>query len=240
MNRQPDPAASLDAIAANYSELDFDRQVVRRAARLLAERVRGRRVLEMGCSLLDLSRALCAAAREFEIVEGAQRFVRLAKSELGDRAKVHHALFEEFKPTARYEVIVFANTIHHIADAGALLARIRGWLTLGGFLILTAPNVLSLHRRVGVKMGLLPEPAAASQRNVNFAQPGRYTMPELVKLVEVSGYRILATSTYFLKPLDNAQMERLKPTDSLLDALFDLGREFPEMASTLYVEASPQ
>ena len=237
MNDQFSLMQNLNAIADKYREADFNRQVVQRAARLLPDKVHGRRVLEMGCSWLDLSRVLCGEAREFEIVEGTKRFAQLASSELGGRAKVHQKLFEEFLPSAPYEVIVFANTIHHISDPGALLVKIRSWLTTAGLLIVTAPNTLSLHRRLGVKMGLLADPAAASERNRLFAQPGRYTMEILTRQLAEAGFAILRYDTYFLKPFSDAQMEALRLDAAVLDALFELGREMPELASTLYVEA---
>ena len=57
--------------------------------------------------------------------------------------------------------------LEHVEKPVALLSRAATWLAPGGRLLVDVPNGLSLHRMVGVKMGLLKEPCELNQRDLD-------------------------------------------------------------------------
>ena len=74
--------------------------------------------------------------------------------------------------------------LKHLDDPSTILNRARGWLKPTGFLIATTPNARSLHRRVGVYMGLLN---------------GLNDLSETDRALEISVITIWLLSAYYLR-----------------------------------------
>jgi 2-polyprenyl-3-methyl-5-hydroxy-6-metoxy-1,4-benzoquinol methylase len=230
----------LESLVPRYEQGTFWKKYVRKCGQFIAPKIAGKLVLEMGCSTLVVSKMLAVVARKLEIVEGARTFAQNARDHFGDAVTVYNTLFEEFTPSQRYQAIVFTNTLHHLSNPLEILLRIRDWLTPGGSLYVTVPNMRSMHRRLGVKMGLLPDLFASSDRNEIFRQPGRYTKETLIDLCTGCGYHVKECFSFFLKPFSDAQMELLNPSDEMIDALFELGQELDDLGCLLYAELSPK
>lgn len=227
---------NLDHIAQEYYACRFWETYVRKCGDIIVPRIKGKSVLEMGCSTLIVSKMLAEAAGRLEIVEGAASFAEQARCCFKGETAVNHCLFEEFEPSTRYDAIVLTNTLHHLANPREILMKIRQWLAPDGVLYITVPNMTSLHRQIGVQMGLLPDVFAETPRNKVFQQPGRYTKQSLQQLCISCGYDVIDCYGFFLKPFSDAQMQLLEPDDRLIDALFELGKIHEDMASLLYIE----
>jgi hypothetical protein len=52
-----------------------------------------------------------------------------------------------------------------------------------------------------------------------------------------SGYEILESYPYMLKPFSNEQMAKLDLGWPIIDALFEIGKEHPDLASHLFIRA---
>ena len=247
MHEDP-PSAALDAadsrglerIAEDYdTATDFDGVLARFAARLIAEHVRGRRALECGAASGVMTEVLADCAAELEVVEGARTYADALRQRYGPRVEVHNVMLEDFAPRARFDVVVMAGLLHHLAEPGALLARARAWVGDGGKLLVTVPNMQSFHRRLGVAMGGVDTPYATSERNRRFRQPGRFDRERLHALFEASGWRMAEMSGFFFKPFPHEMMTALAPSDDLLEGLFEMGRRHPDIACQIFAVATP-
>src|SRR5262249_7164641 len=76
-------------------------------------------------------------------------------------------------------------------------------------------------------------------RNVRFAQPGRYDAAKLRCDVEAAGLVAADSFAFFLKPFPHDVMNGIEFSEDALRGLFRLGIEFPELACQLYIEARP-
>lgn len=231
---------SIQKQAERYDVNEFWDMYCNCLARVLTPKIRNKHLLEMGCGELVMSKIFVKHASQFDIVDAAKTFVENAQRILPKKVHIYHSLFEEFNPLGQYEAIVFTNTLHHIYHPTDLLRRIKGWLSKDGRLYITAPNILSLHRRLGVKMGIINSFEEESERNIMFNQPGRYTLDSLKKMCISCGYRVNESFCFFLKPFSYDQMNSLKLSQDAIDALFHLGKEYPDIANSLYVDLSPQ
>ncbi|MBI4665269.1 MAG: methyltransferase domain-containing protein [Nitrospinae bacterium] len=230
----------LEGISRHYNVYEgFDRRQNEVVGEMMAERVRGKRTLELGCANGLITGMLLKTAAALDVVDGAGKYIAEVTAKYGPAISAHVSLFEEYDPPCKYEAVVFANTLHHIHAPEALLERIRGWVAPGGRLYITAPNMLSLHRRLGVLMGKLKDTHDATERNLAFDQPGRYTKASLIAQLERAGYRVVECHGFFLKPFSHAQMETLDPSPELMKALCQMGRELEEYASLIFAEAEP-
>src|SRR5262249_5026143 len=154
---------------------------------------------------------------------------------VGPHVVFHHALFEDFAPPRRFDDIVMARALEHLDDPVGLLRTMRAWLEPGGRLHLVVPNAQSLHRRLGVHMGMLDRPGGLGGRDHKYG-PRRVYDDDLLRChVREAGWRVEQLTGVFLKPLSNAQMTAFAP--ELLDALFEVGRELPRYCAELYAVA---
>ena len=230
----------LDDVARTYAvRQDFDLHLARATGSIIAARVKGKSVLELGCADGVITEMLVPLAARLEIVEGAAAYARAIRAKVPATVAVHQALFEEFLPEKPFDVVIMASVLHHIVEPAILLRRIRDWLVPGGRLMITVPNMSSMHRRLGVLMGHLPEVDAPTERNRFYGQPGRFTKERLSALALQSGYDVSECFGFFLKPFSHAQMERLDPSPELVGALFELGRQFEDLACQIFLEATP-
>jgi len=87
-----------------------------------------------------------------------------------------------------YRVLLFADTIEHIADPGALLRRVRSQLRGDGALVLSVPNVANWAIRLSLFFGRFryTERGILDRTHLRF-----FTKKTLVELVEASGYRVV-------------------------------------------------
>jgi 2-polyprenyl-3-methyl-5-hydroxy-6-metoxy-1,4-benzoquinol methylase len=237
MSEKDEQMEYLNSLVDHYNKSRFWETYVKKTGDIIVPKLAGKTVLEMGCSTLIVSKMIAAVALKFDIVEGAENFTRNAREHFKDTVMVYHSLFEDFVPPYCYDAIVLTNTLHHLNDASGILMRLKGWLRPGGSVYITVPNMFSLHRRIGVVMGLLPDLSASTDRNILFGQPGRYTKENLVELLSTCGFLVKELYGYFLKPFSDDQMALLQPSDALINALFELGKQFEDIASLLYAEA---
>jgi 2-polyprenyl-3-methyl-5-hydroxy-6-metoxy-1,4-benzoquinol methylase len=228
----------LERAAAWYDSrrgLNYD--LVRSAAEMICERATGPRLLELGCAQGVMTRALAARFPEVVVVEGAHAHAETARAILGDPARVHHCLFEEFEPDRWFDDIVMAGVLEHVADPVGLLCRAARWLEAGGSLHIVVPNAESLHRRIGVALGMLRRLDELNEGDRAMGHRRVYTWDLLKAHIEEGGLQIVAREGNFLKPLSNAQMERWP--QALREAFRAVGRDLPQLCAEIYTQCRP-
>jgi 2-polyprenyl-3-methyl-5-hydroxy-6-metoxy-1,4-benzoquinol methylase len=192
------------------------------------------RVLEMGCADGEMTRFLRDDVAELHVLDAAEPYVDAAVA-LGDHVVGHVALFEEFEPTERFDAIVMAHVLEHVHDPVAVLDRARGWLAPGGRIVAVVPNADSLHRRLGVEMGLLEHRAQLNDQDVAIGHRRVYDRAHLDRDLRAAGLHVVAQGGILLKLLSNVQMQELEAErPALVGACFELGRDLPELCSEIY------
>ncbi len=231
-------AEELQRIAADYdSQHDFDRHLIGYGYQRIREWLHGERVLEMGCASGVMTRRLARDVRQLEVLDAAQSYLdALAADPALAGVRRHRALFEDFQPTGRFSDIVMARALEHVPEPVPLLRRVREWLEPAGRLHVIVPNAQSLHRRVGVAMGLLDAVDQLSERDHRFGHVRVYDKPMLMGHLSQAGLSPIHFDGVFLKPLANAQLADWD--EQLLDAFDEVGRALPEWCAELYIVAT--
>lgn len=239
MTRPAPDHARLDEIASRYDpsnpEQEFDYYLKRLQVETAGPWLLGGRVLELGCATGELSSLLAPLAREYHVVEGSARNVDAARARVPD-ATFFHSLWEDFAPDAAYSDVVAFNALEHAAEPVAVLERARSWLEPGGRVHVVVPNGLSLHRLVGVEMGLLADALSLSEGDRAQGHFRNYTIDALRADVAVAGLDTLHWQGIFLKVLSNRQM--LGWDWELIVALHRVAQQLPEHCAELYVCAT--
>ncbi len=218
-----DPAWSSDYYLARYRR------------RLLVPRVTGPRVLELGCAEGGVTSELVRRFPEVVAVDGSPALIEKARREIGaTNVEFVCALLEEFEAPGTFDSIVAACVLEHLEHAVAVLERCRTWLAPGGTMHVTVPNARALNRRVGVALGLLRKLDDLHERDIRQGHHRVYSLSTLTSDIEAAGMKVTFAAGNFLKPLSDAQMAGW--TDDLLDALYEVGLQCPDLCSEIYVE----
>jgi len=223
----------LDAIAATYdSKVDFDSHLIRYNYREMKPRLQGPAVLEMGCANGVMTRWLSTDFPVVHVVDASRCYIDEVSQTVGRNVIFHHALFQEFDCREKFNDIVMARALEHLEDPVSLLHSMRDWVEPGGRLHIVVPNAQSLHRRVGVYMGMLNRPDDLSERDKKYGHHRVYDVDLLRRHLSQAGWSAEQIVGVFLKPFSNAQMESF-PRE-VLDGLYEVGHELPWYCAELY------
>jgi len=215
-----------------HKAMTIDRKQILMMVRRGLPHCRGPKVLEMSYNDRGWTDALLDRGFDLTVIEGARYNVDYARAKYGDRLRISEVLFEEFEPTERYDSIIMSCIIEHVLDPGLVLRRAASWLNEAGVIILVVPNRLSLHRRVGLRCGLLESMEQLSEQDLAVGHRRLYTVESLTEEIANAGLRTPEIEGIFLKPLSSAQM--IDWPDSLLNAFDDMAHELRDYAAYLF------
>lgn len=231
-------ASRVSALSGFYlnDQLDIDRELIRYRYATLKPFFRGRRCLEMGPADGWMTRNLVDDFPELTVLDGSKALLE-AIPPAANLTKVHE-MFETFSPNGRFDTIIMEHILEHVEDPVALLARARAWVEPGGVVLLGVPNANSLHRLAAVKMGLLGRPDELNDRDHALGHRRVYTPDTFLGDIHAAGLDLLEMGGVFLKPLSNGQIQD-QWTRQMIDAFFELGKEFASNAAEIYAVCQP-
>jgi SAM-dependent methyltransferase len=115
--------------------------------RLLGRLPARSRVLDLGAGDGRLAAALARAGHRVTAVEPFREAV--AAHGVAGVEVVRSGLEELEVPENAYDLVVLWHVLEHLADPGAALERVHGWLASEGRLLVGVPNLDSLQARLG-------------------------------------------------------------------------------------------
>ena len=124
--------------------------------------------------------------------------------------------------------------LEHLKRPVASLRQVSTWMEKGGRLIVIVPNSDSIHRFIGVKLGMLKRVDELNVTDVNIGHKRVYNPARLRTTVETAGLIVKAFGGILIKPFSNKQMVSAC-SDKVLKAFFELGNTFPEIACEMFV-----
>ena len=135
------------------------------------------------------------------------------------------------------DFIICSGLLNEVAEPLNVLKAARSLLGTSGTVHVNVPNAYSIHRRLARAMGIIRAENQLTERNVRFAQYRVFDSDSLTGLAQEAGFRIVEQGGYFMKPFTHAQMQSLGDllSGEMLDGLWQLGRELPDLASEIYV-----
>jgi SAM-dependent methyltransferase len=117
-----------------------------------------------------------------------------------------------------FSLVVASSVLHEIPDVHAALSQVHHLLTEGGWLVLVVPNSNSLHRLVGVGLGLMSALSDQTDTERKMQQAAARSEAEWTGLLTDVGLEVVASEPFPLKPLDSAQMDGLHAAGRLTSA----------------------
>ena len=228
----------LDKLAIVHdTHKDFDGVIAFYTGKLISPQVKGKKVLEAGCSTGVITPMLLEHCKELEIVEGSNVYSKIVAEKYKEKIKMYCSLFEDFNSSGKYDAVVFSSVLHHLSDPFESLKHVREWLKPNGEIFITVPNMNSFHRELGVAMKIVKSVYDTSARNEYGSQFGRFDKSSLDKVVLDAGFEIIESSGFFFKPFPHEVMDKINLPENILDGLFEMGIRYPHLACQLYIKA---
>jgi trans-aconitate methyltransferase len=239
---------SIDSYTTEYMhDFGFEAQMVRYRRTLVLERLAHhapRSVIELGCGIDLQAEGYNAAGgswSDWSIVEPSQVFADHARASTLPNLNVVQGFFEDVVDQIpdSADLVLCSGLLHEVPDSDRLIAAMCKKMGPNTALHVNVPNAQSMHRQLAKAMGLIGNLKAISQRNASLQQPRVYDLPDLIAQLERHGLTTTTSGGYFVKPFTHKQMEPL--VDELgrevMDGLYELGKQMPNLGSEIYVEA---
>lgn len=219
----------LSTIAETYTQFDKDMKVNKFRVRTIVSLCRGPRILELGCADGLVTEKLVEKFEQVVAVDGSQELLSRAQ-ERAPKAEYVCALFEEYVPNTKqykfkFNTIILGHVLEHVLAPVPILKRVKEWLVEDGVMIITVPNGESIHRRVGVELGMIKSVTELNEDDIRIGHRRVYTLATLKTDVLEAGLSILHAEGIMFKPLSNRQMFHWP--DDLLDAYYRLAKKLP-------------
>lgn len=233
------------------SQYGFEAQMVKYRRKLLMERlmkIKPMTVVEVGCGAELLYQHYfqeAGAVDRWVIIEPGSEFYGVAADSGLPNLVAIQGFFEEAIPQIRVhlpappDLIIMSSVLHEVASALELLTAAQSIMGEKSVLHVNVPNATSFHRRLARSMGLINDEKVLSERNRELLQHRVYDRECLKEEIEKSGLAIASEGGYLIKPFTHAQMQAISPHlgEAVLNGLYQMGKDLPEMASEIYVEA---
>lgn len=215
----------------------FNAQLIRWRYEELAGFFKGSVCLELGSADGQGTEYLLRHFNRVVAVDGSKdAIVSLKKRFKDSKLEAIHSYFEELKTDEKFDTIVLAHILEHVDNPDGILKIAKSFLKSDGILIIDVPNGMSLHRQIGVQMGMLKKATALNEADHSIGHKRVYTPETFQKQVRDAGLKIQKFGGIFLKVLSNGQMDELF-NDEQKRAFLEIGKKNPELASEIYIVA---
>jgi 2-polyprenyl-3-methyl-5-hydroxy-6-metoxy-1,4-benzoquinol methylase len=181
---------------------------------------------------------------DYTVVDGSETFIaQIKKKYPGINAVV--SLFEDFKPSRKFDNIILGHVLEHVVDPVKILQICRIWLNEQGIILAAVPNKNSIHRQIGLKMGLLSALDDFSEKDKLHGHRRVFGVKSFQECFIKAGLNIVKQGGYWLKPFSDKQIEGLFKQSSdeidvnnMIQSFMEIGEEHPDIAGEIYIIAS--
>jgi 2-polyprenyl-3-methyl-5-hydroxy-6-metoxy-1,4-benzoquinol methylase len=230
--------SELNDVALNFSEDEgFEKVLMKYKISAISGFCIGDSMLDIGCGVGALTKTLAPKFKYVVGIDGSDiKIIKAKRYNSAQNISYVCTLFENYAPANSFDFIVSTNVLEHVDNAAEFLQRLKSWLTPKGLLVMTVPNALGLHKRIGKAMGLIHDFYDLTNADIQKGHKHVYDRERLKNVFVNSGYQIKHVGGILLKPLSHKQMESWDP--KIVDGLYEVGKELPEYCSSLIIVAS--
>lgn len=221
---------------------DFDNEIILKwyARRIIEATKQSASLLELGLGYGYTTSMFSKTIQDHVVIEGSRAVIdNFKKNFPGCPADIIEGFFEDFKPDRKFEVIVMGFVLEHVDDPVRILEQYKNYLTDTGKVYVSVPNAEVLNRRLGHAMGLLSDMKVLSEHDHILGHVRYYTAESLAADARKAGYDIVKLEGIYLKPLTTKQMLSLNLDKSVIDALCQVGIDYPELCCAMLAELKP-
>jgi len=240
------PERNFDLYVKDFNILPFERVQEKFRKRRLLELLNkhlgidSKAILEVGPGLNSIFLEGLTNHTGVTLEPTMELFEKLELS-LGDMSNILilNQTLEEFalKSQNKFDVVVFSSVLHEIQDVNKNLELVVKLLKPEGLFFVVVPNNQSVHRILGVHLGLLESVDSLTETEILMKQYRNFSPDSLRKLLE-KYFHIIEILTSFVKPLSHRQMENQintqEDSNENLENLYSVSKFFEPFGSEIF------
>lgn len=154
------------------------------------------------------------------------------------KAEIKETYFEHFDTDEKFDVIVMGFILEHVDNPIEILKKYKAFLNPNGKMFLAVPNAEVMNRKLGHLAGLLPDMTLLSENDQMLGHKRYYSVSSFTQDITAAGYKVNRMEGIYLKPFTTSQMLSLQLDHKVLDALCELGIDYPELCCGMLAEVS--
>lgn len=149
--------------------------------------------------------------------------------------------FSKSFATEKFDLVILSGVLHEMSNPRKELITIHSCLKTNGKLFIVTPNNQSIHRLLGVFLGILENTSTLTSTEIMLQQQSNYSLDSLQAFLQELDFKIDIALTNFLKPHTHNQMQTWVDegvlTEAKLQNLYDLSELFNPYNSEIFVLA---
>jgi 2-polyprenyl-3-methyl-5-hydroxy-6-metoxy-1,4-benzoquinol methylase len=202
-----------------------------------------KKILSLGVGFQVISESIISLFEshllKYCIVEGSIDIIEKFKKEHNtEKIDLVHSYFEDFNTAEKYDAIEMGFVLEHVDNPQLIINRFKKFLTPDGIIFISVPNAKSLHRLIGNKAGLLQNIHELSDYDLQLGHKRYFDLDILTQLISSCGLKVISKKGLMLKPITGKQIETLNWDSKIIDALMDIGEDYPEISNCIYIEVT--
>jgi len=237
--------------AKDFDELPFERILekyrFRRSLEMLSKipSKQIRKVLEIGPGYSPLSAEVFPKSKTIllEPAENLRHYIEEKFSDSSSITIIGQDLGSFFTSTKSdcFDLVILSSVLHELIDPDIELSRIHALLSKNGYFFVVVPNNESVHRLLGVHLGVLESSTSLTSTERVMQQHANYSIESIQKKLKEHNFSIEFITTSFLKPHTHFQMQKWVDNGSLseekLENLYQLSEFFSPFNSEIFLLA---
>jgi SAM-dependent methyltransferase len=174
------------------------------------------------------------------VIDGSREVIDIFRaSHHLEGLRIIESYFETFETDERFDVIIMGFVLEHVDDPALIVAKYRTLLKPGGRLFIAVPNAKSLNRRMGQALGKITDIYELNANDHLLGHQRQFCLDTLKQLMISQGFDVCWQEGIYLKPLPLGVLQTLPDFHENLQAMCQVGIDFPELCVGLLIEASP-
>lgn len=195
----------------------------------------GKNCLELGCADGGGTKILLEYFDQVVAVDGSKTMLDKLKSRIkSEKLTTIHSYFENLDLTQKFDTIMMSHILEHVDNPIVVLKIAAKFAHEKTKIIIAVPNALSLHRQVGVLMGLLKSEYELNERDLTQGHQRIYDRNKLKRDIKKSGLKITASGGFVIKCFSYDQLEKIMDNPKTIEAFTILGQKYPDIAAEIY------
>ncbi len=194
-------------------------------------------ILELGPAEGHMTRKLVEITNDLTVVDGSGIFLKRLKLKY-PYINTIHSYFENMNLEKKFDIILLCHILEHVNNPVKILSFLKRNMHESTKIIVTVPNAYSIHRLLGVEMGLLKDVHELNSSDLKVGHRRVYDFDLLIDDCKKAGLKVIHKQGIFLKPFSNSQLEKFPR--KVWEGLYKLGDKFPNNCAELLLVCQNQ
>lgn len=222
---------------ANLYDFDNNIQLNWYPRRVIVNSPGAKSMLELGLGHGFSTKLFSEHFERYVVVDASRAVIKNFKKRFPKTSvEIVEAYFEKFQTNERFDVVILGFVLEHVDDPVQIMSLYKHFLTPGGRMFLTVPNAEVLNRRLGYEAGMLDDMTELSEHDHLCGHKRYYSVKTLIEDVESAGCKMDKMEGIYLKPFTTMQMKSLNFDQKVIDALCQVGIDYPELCCGILAE----